>query len=158
MSFSSDKDSVGSNDLSSNALSDDKSLCSSEATGDVTNSSSEKEDQLAQAETRAVFGLGILVIMILLIAAAVVSVLVYILTTKAEDDQFHAQFEGSGTIVIDKFQNILKEHLAAISSVSVATTAHSVDHVRDWPFITFSSIQERFAKTNQISGSMYVLK
>jgi hypothetical protein len=154
MSMSSEEVSAGSTlDDSSSAMSNS---IKSTATGDTTNGSSEKDEQLAQAETRAVFRLRILVIMILLLAAAFVSVFVYVLTSKAEDDQFHAQFEGSGTIVLVKFENILKERLAAITTLSVTTIAHSIDHVREWPFISLSSIQERFAKTNQIAGSMYL--
>jgi hypothetical protein len=140
------------------SASNKSSSCSgTTATGDMTSTSGqEQEQQLAQAETRAVLRLRILVICILFLAAAGVSAFIYIITSRSEDDEFKLQYEGSGSIVLERFENILNEHLGAISTVSVAMIAHSIDHHREWPYITLSFIQQRFAKTNQIAGSLYL--
>jgi class 3 adenylate cyclase len=119
-------------------------------------SNCEKEEHLAQAESRAVFRLRLLVILILFLAAAAVSGFIHLLTSNAEHDEYVAQFHGSATIVLQRFEDILNDSLGAISTVSVAMTAHAADLNKDWPFVSMSFIQQRFSKTNQIAGAMYL--
>lgn len=52
------------------------------------------------------------------------------------------------------FHHIAEERLGAISALSVAATAHSIDHQKDWPFITLSWFQQRALTIRSLSGTI----
>jgi hypothetical protein len=106
-------------------------------------SDKEVQEDLSKNETRGVFRLRVLVILVILSAAAVVSVVVYVSTKQGELDTFESQYEGASTKVLEAFEDIVLSKLGAASSLAVATIAHGVDHFRTWPFVTLSSFQQR---------------
>lgn len=58
------------------------------------------EDSLARKESHNVFRLRVLVILLLILTAAVVSYVVYRLTTHGEEEEFIARYEGVADTVI----------------------------------------------------------
>jgi hypothetical protein len=88
------------------------------------NSTNENEQQLAHLETRAVFRLRFLVMLVLTIAGTAVSVVVYFIARNAELDEFLTQYEGTSQKVLEAFQGIVSQKIGAISSLSVAAIAH----------------------------------
>lgn len=114
------------------------------------------KEQLAHQETRAVIRLRVLVFLILFCAAAAVSVVVYVITKKAEEDEFNTQWNGSAEKIVEAFQGIVKQKIGAISSVGVANIAHGVDHNRTWPFVTLSSFQQRSSTARKLSDALFI--
>jgi hypothetical protein len=115
-----------------------------------------EKDQLAQKETRDVFLLRVLVVVVLLNAAIAVSVVVFFITKDAEVDEFETQYTALADTVVRAFEDIVTQKLGALSSVGVAAIAHGVDFELDWPFVTLSSFQERSATARSLSGALFV--
>lgn len=126
------------------------------STARSSNESTEKAEQLAKRETEAVFKLRLLVILVLIAAASAVSVVVYMITGKAEQDEFNTQYEGVSEKVLEAFQGIVETRLAAISSLAVAAIAHGVDHSKPWPFVPLSSFQQRSTTVRKLSGAFFL--
>jgi hypothetical protein len=115
-----------------------------------------EKDQLAQKETRDVFMLRVLVVLVLLLAAVAVSFVVYLITRNAEVDEFETQYTALADTVLRAFEDIVTQNLGAISSVGVAAIAHGIDHELEWPFLTLSSFQERSATARSLSGAIFI--
>jgi hypothetical protein len=114
------------------------------------------KERLGQAETNAVFRLRLLVFLVMLLAAIAVSFTIYIITSKAEQDEFKSQFEGAASKVLETFDNVVQQKVSAISSLAVAIIAHGVDHSRDWPFVTLSSFQQRSSTARKLADALFV--
>ena len=54
------------------------------------------------------------------------------------------------------FQQIAEERLGAVSSLTVATTAHSLDNTEPWPFMTLTWFQQRTLTTRSLSGALLI--
>jgi hypothetical protein len=54
------------------------------------------------------------------------------------------------------FTEIATSRLGAISSLTVAATAHSIDHEKDWPFVTLSWFQHRALTVRLLSGATFI--
>jgi hypothetical protein len=128
------------------------SKCSSDEGGTVY---SEKE-RLGQAETKAVFRLRLVVFLVMLLAAVAVSVTIYIITSRAEAEEFESQFDGAASKIAETFQDVVHQKVAAISSLAVAIIAHGVDHSRNWPFVTLSSFQQRSSTARKLADALFV--
>ena len=59
-------------------------------------------------------------------------------------------------ILAATFQQIAQNRLGALSSLTVATTAHALDHHNEWPFMTLSWFQHRALTTRSLSGALLV--
>ncbi|CAB9528546.1 Receptor-type guanylate cyclase gcy [Seminavis robusta] len=105
--------------------------------------------------TRNVFRLRMLVIVVLFIAAGVVSFVVFSVSNGGEIEEFESNYEGTATKVLEVFQGIFTEKLDAVASLAIATTAHSVDHKDHWPFSTLSFFQERATAARKQSGTLF---
>jgi hypothetical protein len=114
------------------------------------------KERLGQAETNAVFRLRLLVFLVMLLAAIAVSFTIYIITSKAEQDEFESQFDGAASKVLETFDNVVQQKVSAISSLAVAIIAHGIDHSRDWPFVTLSSFQQRSSTARKLADALFV--
>jgi hypothetical protein len=150
--------SVSSDDTSGKSIDgeSDSFLSETETGSKATEVSEADKEQLAQKETRNVFLLRVLVVMVLLLAAVAVSIVVYFITRNAEIDEFETQYTALADTVLRAFEDIVTQKLGAISSVGVAAIAHGVDHKREWPFLTLSFFQERSATARSLSGALSV--
>jgi hypothetical protein len=114
------------------------------------------KERLGQAETNAVFHLRLVVFLVMLLAAIAVSVTVYIIISEAEQDEFESQFDGAASKVLEAFNDVVHQKVAAISSLAVAIIAHGVDHSRSWPFVTLSSFQQRASTARKLADALFV--
>jgi hypothetical protein len=119
------------NSSHSSLSTDAAALASTAHSGSKTDEEEEESRQklnLARKETAAVFRLRLLVFVVLLLAALGVSVIVYLITARAEQDEYRTQYEGIAKKVTESFLDIADSKLAAISAFGVALNAHGVDH------------------------------
>jgi len=72
------------------------------------------------------------------------------------EDQLETEYEGAAEEIIDTFQDIGQNILGAVSSLGVALIAHSIDHNREWPFISLSNFQQRAATARSQSRALYL--
>jgi len=134
-------------------------------TGDTEDDLHTIKDALAKQETKQLFRLRIIVVMILVAAATGISLAVFFLTRKAQVNEFESQYYGMADNIIDHFQEILKE-VSAVSGLAVSATAHaeSIHQLFDgktqipaaWPFVTLPYFQERAGNVRYLSGAIYV--
>jgi hypothetical protein len=120
------------------------------------NSSDSIQRQLAAKETNSVFRLRVLVVVILIVAAAGVSMLVFFISKNSEEGEFSTQFEGASLQIVEAFEAIKTERISSLSSLGVAAIAHGIDHSRNWPFLTLSSFQERASTMRSNSNVLQV--
>jgi hypothetical protein len=128
------------------------------STGTSTSSAKADEDgdEIKDLLSRKVVRLRVLVLIALLLAAAAVSTVIYVITRNAEMDEFEVQFEGNAEKVIESFTEIVKT-MGAISGLGVAISAHSQNTESEkWPFVTLSNFQERAGNARTLSGALYV--
>lgn len=133
---------------------DDEDLSESKRTTSNTEDSSE-EEELASKETKAVFRLRLLVILALFLAAAGVSLGVYMITKNSEEDEFNAQVDGNSQKIINSFEEIFKEKFAALSTLGVSFTSYATGHNKTWPFVTMNDFQQRAASARRVSDALY---
>jgi hypothetical protein len=140
-------------DLSSSGKSaGNKTLSSS----DDPSSSDSIKKQLVKKETDDIFRLRVIVVLILILAATGVSVLVFLISKKSDDEEFDAQFQGASQQLIEAFNAIKSDRISALSALGVAAIAHGVDHSRNWPFVALSSFQRRSFTARSNSGILQV--
>jgi hypothetical protein len=68
----------------------------------------------------------------------------------------HVSFVGSAARVVQSFENILEEKIAAITAFGVTITASAVANNSTWPFVTVDLFQQRSASSRSLSGSQYL--
>lgn len=111
---------------------------------------------LAKTETAVVTKLRLLVFVILVMASVSISLIVYYITAKIEQQEFETQFTAAAEALSEAFVGISKSRLGAISSLAVAMVAHGIDHRKPWPFVSVVSIASTellfivCAKTNNV--------
>ena len=65
-------------------------------------------------------------------------------------------FAGSASRVVQSFENILEQKIAAIAAFGVTITASAIAHNSTWPFVTVDQFQQRSASSRSLSGSYYL--
>ncbi|CAB9526583.1 Receptor-type guanylate cyclase gcy [Seminavis robusta] len=115
-----------------------------------------EQEQLAKEETNQINRLRWLVFKVLLLAALVISIIVFMISRNAQQDTYHKSYDGAAQHVTDAFQDIMVSKMGAVSSMGVALIAHGRDHYRDWPFVTLSSFQQRASTALVQSGAIYL--
>ena len=85
------------------------------------------KDSLASIETRQVFRLRFVVLLILVAAATSISVTVFFITRNAEKEEFQIQYYGIADKIIQAFQDVMVE-ISAVSGLAVAARAGLLPH------------------------------
>ena len=122
----------------------------------ASKASVEEEELLAKAETQAVFRLRVLVILALLCAAVAVSLVVWFITSRAEDEDFETNFEGASTKLLDSFKEIVGQKMGAVASLGVSYTAYARSKEEIWPFVTMNDFQQRAASARSLSDALFL--
>jgi len=152
-------------EVSAEALPDEQSETSdcysaSSSSGGMDAADSSSNDalkkELAARETKTVFWSRVLAFVCLLIAALVVSLIVYFLAKEAEMEEFETHYDGSSAKVLQAFQGIVDQKLLAVGSIEVAAIAEGQYHDKSWPLMTLPAFQERAATARSLSGSLFL--
>jgi hypothetical protein len=134
----------------------DQQTSKSATTGGEVNHAESIKQEFALTETGYILSLRVLVIVLLIIVAAGVCVLVFVISRNAENDEVEVQFEGASQQILKAFDAIKTDRISALSSLAVAAIAHGVDHSRSWPFVALSSFQQRSLTARSNSGILQV--
>jgi hypothetical protein len=150
---------------------DSPSVVDSQTTGTGGNEvqfiSEFEKAEIAARETKAVRNLRRLVILALFVAALIISVIVYWITSTSQKREFEAQFEGMANLLLKTFDDIATQKLSVIGSLRVSAMAHVSDMAKTgatnggmaplvWPFVTFPTFQQRAASIRKLSKSVYI--
>lgn len=123
-------DASNANSSHSSLSTDAAALASTAHSGSRTEEEEESRQKLnlARKENAAVFRLRLLVFVVLLLAALGVSVIVYLITARSEEDEYRTQYEGIAKKITESFLDIAESKMGVISALGLATVAHGVDH------------------------------
>lgn len=113
------------------------------------------KDSLTKKESKAVFRLRALVILILFAAAASVSVTVFYLTHNAEVSTFETEYVSAAEKITESFQEAM-EKIAAVSGLAVTCSANSLNQGLTWPFVTLKNFQELAGNAMALSRAAFV--
>ncbi|GKY96337.1 hypothetical protein MPSEU_000593400 [Mayamaea pseudoterrestris] len=137
---------------------------STTSTGNGTsNASTTNYHEIAEArhklfidESKQVAKLKIVMICIMVLAAIAVVSTVYYESHQSQSEALESAFYSSAEKLLDTFHNIAQEKLGALSSLTVAATAHGVDTGSHWPFLSLSYFQHRAITTRTLSGALLI--
>lgn len=121
----------------------------------TSHSSTNMVPEIASSESRNVFRARVVVIFILALVAAGISAGVFIITSRAEEAEFDAQWQGNSVKVINSFEEIFKEKFGALSTLGVSFTSYASGHNKTWPFVTMNDFQQRAASARRVSRALY---
>jgi hypothetical protein len=155
----SDDDSIDSrSDLGSKLTLSDSSIIpntrkNNDHIGDVKN---DFESNLAKQGTRQVDILRYTVIAILMLSAFGVSVVVFFLTKRAQQQQFDAQYYGAAAKITTSIGTVI-DKIDMINAVGMAATIQGMNedlNTTYWPFVTLPSFEQRVASAKASSGAL----
>ena len=120
---------------------------------------SEQQVELARKETRVVSLFRLAVIAVLIIATVLVSVGVYLYTSRQETNEFESQFKDQSDKVIEAFYQNIEKKLDALSTFSYSLTGYALSQGETWPFVTLPNfeLQGRSAMINAEALSTSVI-
>jgi hypothetical protein len=138
--------------------SDDSDRESDSSSEDASNDKDSDEiNETYKNETSAAFRLRLLVFLATLLAAVGISLAVYFIMHDTENDEYRAQYDESAFTVINSFEDIARQELAAIGSLSVAVTLFARSHPNTiWPFVTLNDFQQRADDIRELSNSLFL--
>lgn len=114
------------------------------------------DKSLAKAETRVVNILRIAVLLVLVVAAALISSAAYLYTRDEEVDAFHAHFEGSVLEIAEAFHDTVERNIGAASALSTEITSYALESNSTFPFVTLPDFELKGSHLRQQSGSHIV--
>ncbi|GKY96213.1 hypothetical protein MPSEU_000581200 [Mayamaea pseudoterrestris] len=116
----------------------------------------EEKELMFQRESQHVTMLKRAVLLIMLLAGIAISTVVYFVSSKAQYSSFASTYFSSSEKLLETFHHIAEGKLGAVSSLTVAATAHALDSNTSYPFTTLSAFQHRAIPTRAISGALLV--
>ena len=126
-------------------------------TGTSGGRSGESEaDIIASKVSKQVFWLKITVIFVLIAAAVLVAIAIYLSTQRSEVNTFEAAFHDHATKVFDTFKFNVERKLGAVDALSVAITSLAVDSNSTFPFFTVPDFEFRAANTKELADAVSI--
>jgi hypothetical protein len=114
------------------------------------------ETTIAKTETRAVARTRIFVAFILVISMIAVAVLIYIFTSKGEQDKFEQKFEDDSTQILETIGSTLDVTLSSTDAFIANIMAYARYSNSTWPFVTKPEYAVEAAKLLVLSKAVYI--
>jgi hypothetical protein len=157
------KDNPNDSDVSDRSRSEIDSTSQSagqSAKGRDTDDCDEVEEKLSRLESKRVYQTRLMVLLILTITSIGISLVVYHVCKRAENNQFDSQFDGAAEKVLEAFAS-LPIKIGSLSAVSISATIQGMSSIEStskrWPFVTYPSFEHRAAVAVELSGSMTIV-
>ena len=120
-------------------------------------------EQLSLKESRKIFRLRVMVLFVLIVAAFVITGIVFKITTNGQVEQFTTQYEGAAHRVVDVFDDIMNR-MGSVAGLSVSYTSYGTHHLdtstnshgTPWPFVTLDDFSPKARSVLQLSGALMV--
>lgn len=126
------------------------------STYDNSNTNESYVKQLTSRHSKNISKLKTIVFGVLLVAACVVSGMIYLFTHRGEVSEFEAEYEGMAGEIIERFERVLLDRIFALASVGVAFTTFAEATNATWPFVIMNHFQERAKVAKELSGAMHL--
>ncbi|CAB9511297.1 Receptor-type guanylate cyclase gcy [Seminavis robusta] len=129
---------------------DDPEMARSGASLKSNESKCDENAPLAEKETQFVSRLREVVFGVLLVAAVLICVSVYHMSSRSEREEFETYYDGAAERVMQTFYDIGTSKLGAVSSLGLASVSGN------WPFVIVERFQQRAAAARQQSGALLI--
>jgi hypothetical protein len=139
----------------SSANNDSSTEAYSSRTGGTDDDMQKIKEALTKHETKQVFRLRVIVILILLAAATSVSAAVYHITRSGEVEEFEIEFYSVAEKIIDSLQEVIVK-ISAVSGLAVIATADAEERGQEWPFVTLNAFRQKANNARIVSGTIYL--
>jgi len=141
-------------DLSEIPESEHDDACSSDDACDVTVADDLEKEIIAKQESRIVFRLKLIVLLLLVLFAVSTALAVFFYITHQEDEQFHENFKDDAFKVFEAIGSVLEKSMGAYDSLAVAIVSHARASQLPWPNnLTLPDFGIRAAKVLELSGA-----
>jgi len=114
----------------------------------------EERETIAKQETKAVFRLKLLVLLLLTFFAVGTALAVFYYTTGSEQDQFEDQFKDDAHKVLEAVGSSLDKTFGAFDSLAVAAVSYARSTNQTWPNVTLPDFGMRAAKVLELSDGV----
>ena len=125
-----------------------------------TNNTAEQQQQFLQdlgnQETRAVKGLRILLLIVLILSAMVAAFGIYFYISNVEETTFEKNFQSSAHKVLESIGESLERTLKAFDGFAISIVSHARATNQSWPFVTMPDFTIRSAKVLSSSEATYL--
>jgi hypothetical protein len=111
----------------------------------------EKQEEIAEGESKAVFWLRVLVLCVLVISTVSVVLGVYFYMSGAEEDEFETKFNSDAHKVVKALGNTLDQTLGATDAFIVKTVTYARYSNSEWPFVTMPAFSIQATKLLRLS-------
>jgi hypothetical protein len=118
------------------------------------NDESNENGKFSAKESKEINILRVLVFGALFVAATAVSLIVYMIASNGETQDFESQFNGFAEQISIAFHQIARDKVGSLGPLRVAYTAVARDTGVQWPFVTLSSFQQRASTAKRLSGGL----
>ncbi|CAB9507949.1 respiration control sensor protein ArcB [Seminavis robusta] len=112
--------------------------------------------RLARRQTRAIHGLRLCFLSLLLVTGAVVAASVFLYTRNAQEATFSTLFEDAALEIMDKFHGTVEKNLQASTTLSSYITSYAVQHNLSFPYVTVPDFELFGSHLRSVSGSHIV--
>jgi hypothetical protein len=99
-------------------------------------STQNNENQLARNETKTISYLRFFVFGLLLVTAVLVSVGVYLLSRRDQEQDFQAQFEAQAIRILERFHHAVEGKLGALDAMATSITSLALSTGATFPNVT----------------------
>jgi hypothetical protein len=113
-----------------------------------------ERNTLGKRETRAIFFLRLLVMVVFVLLAVSSSMSVFFYVQNSEEDQFQSEFGVHADKVIESFNLAIERKLSAIDSLSVAITSHAISSGSTFPNVTVPHFEYKGSNTRIIGDTV----
>jgi hypothetical protein len=116
----------------------------------------EPPNEIAQAESLAVFRIRAIVVLVLLLSTAGISAIVYIFTSRAETSEFENQFRDDSAKVMEALGSALDRTRGAADAFAITLLSFAKSSNSTWPYVTLPDFPIQAAKSQSLSKSVII--
>jgi hypothetical protein len=114
------------------------------------------DSDFSKQETKNVFHLKLVVILILVVSASTIAASVYRYISQTEKSQFESKFGYDASKIFQSMGNSLERTLGSMDSLSVTMISYARDLNDTWPFVTLPDFGVKMAKLLPLTDAFVI--
>jgi hypothetical protein len=114
------------------------------------------DSDLSKKETKNVFHLKLVVMLILVVSASTIAASVYRYISQTETSQFESKFGYDASKIFQSMGNSLERTLGSMDSLAVTMVSYARDLNDTWPFVTLPDFGVKMAKLLPLTDAFVI--
>lgn len=127
------------------------------------NAKNSKKSIIGMRETKAVFILKLIVVLVLILSATIVGTSTFLFLSRNEDQQFQLQYKEDAYKILEAMGSSLDKTLGLLDSVAVQLDSHATSQQQQqqessssWPFVTLPDFAVKLSKIFPLTDAIVV--